>query len=645
MCSTRKVASLVPALCRQHGVPLGLRRCLTSASGIADVSSERLSPQHAADMHRLARRLRLGDNWQQQQPSSAAQAGVVEAYQALVAQGMLSANQAHSEAVKALALLPPALEPCREARQRWDVVQERLAAVAQAAEEQLQREQADLEAQTTRIQDLEFKAAGLGRLESARVALMDNCSERVAQAKAAVDRAHRDLVNHGPPPKLHPAGCYLHGPVGTGKSTMMDMMCLFGHYGFRLRRQHFHEFSLWLNEFLRKGGTDDVMRTECSLPLGSDGSEHKLSRIADLAAKDVDILCLDEFAVTNVADAAIFAEIFRLLAERYVCVVCTTNRPPEELYSQGLHREQHVPTLVDHLRQRFLVVTVDGPDYRQDMLRRDMQIAQDNSGEQSASDMTPVVFQGGNVESNLEAALARDPQGVPKLDPANIKVSWGRSIQVPLAGAGVACFHFDDLCRRALSADDFLYVAMEYHTILLHGIPLLSLEEHNEARRFTNLVDAAYEHSVRLICQSEFPIDGVLSSVENLLEVRGDGQDASRFGVYDSDMLDDTPFFQRDKCQELQDQRDAARMREEARRLGRMAAPQAAEGDTGSGWSPAPAAADLSAPQDGVAGVMVAAVGSLQESGFAARRAMSRLKEMRTAPYLEVSRQRQESMN
>merc|ERR1712187_104111 len=98
------------------------------------------------------------------------------------------------------------------------------------------------------------------------------------------------------------------------------------------------------------------------------------------------------------------------------------------------------------------------------------------------------------------------------------------------------------------------------------------------------------------------------------------------------------------KCKELQDQRDAARMREEAKRIGRMAAPAAAEGDTGSGWSTAPAAADLSAPQDGVAGVMVAAVGSLQESGFAARRAMSRLREMRTAEYLEVARQRQMTM-
>eukprot|EP00439_Symbiodinium_sp_Y106_P033846 s1204_g4.t1 len=88
----------------------------------------------------------------------------------------------------------------------------------------------------------------------------------------------------------------------------------------------------------------------------------------------------------------------------------------------------------------------------------------------------------------------------------------------------------------------------------------------------------------------------------------------------------------------MTDRRLAEEQRHEVKRLQRLGNVEAVEGDTGSQWSAAPASADLSAPDQGVAGVMVAAVGSLQESGFAARRAASRLKEMQTSTYLEAAR-------
>ncbi|CAJ1352994.1 unnamed protein product, partial [Effrenium voratum] len=124
-------------------------------------------------------------------------------------------------------------------------------------------------------------------------------------------------------------------------------------------------------------------------------------------------------------------------------------------------------------------------------------------------------------------------------------------------------------------------------------------------------------------------------------------------GVCQETMYDDSPNFQiqikelgsREKWSELQERRRAEEQRAEAQRLQRLSNAQAAEGDTGSGWSAAPASADLSAPDQGVAGVMVAAVGSLQESGFAARRAASRLKEMQTTPYLQAAQRRRESMS
>ena len=137
-------------------------------------------------------------------------------------------------------------------------------------------------------------------------------------------------------------------------------------------------------------------------------------------------------------------------------------------------------------------------------------------------------------------------------------------------------------------------------------------------------------------------------SAENGWESESEG---IRFlGIFET-MYDDSPNFQiqikelgRDKWAQIQEQRRAEEQRSHAKRLQRLSNVNAVEGDTGSGWSAAPAGADLSAPDQGVAGVMVAAAGSLQESGFAARRATSRLKEMQTAAYLEAASRRRESM-
>jgi predicted ATPase len=372
-------------------------------------------------------------------------------------------------------------------------------------------------------------------------------------------------------------------------------------------------------------------------------------------------LCLDEFAVTNVADAAIFTELLRLLAERQTAVVCTTNRPPEDLYKDGLHRDRYLPQLEKQIRDSYIIVPIKGTDYREALLEADEQRSANNKigGVQGGGELgksTTVFFEGGEAQAALNTVLLADASGEgqgkssPSFAPGSVKVSWGRKLAVPAVAGGVASFAFDDLCRVALSAEDYMHLALQFHTIFVHGIPRLRLEEHNEARRFTNLIDALYEHSVRMVCHSIVPLTDVLKSVEALREAsEDDDHDAQNLGVF-SKMYDDTPNFQlqikelgREKYNELKlKQLAEEELRYEAQRLSRQAVPDAIEGDVGSGWSAAPASADLSAPQAGVAGVMVAAVGSLQESGFAAARALSRLKEMQTTAYLEVAAQRRE---
>jgi len=595
--------------CRVRGVHVSTATSDPTASNLSVVDE------------RLANRLRLGDNWQRL-GLVAKTGGITAAYDALLGEERLSQNETQAAAATALSALPDSLGKARYDMQRWLSGQARRTDTAKQASERVQRRR---EAAAARPKG--------GWLTSA--------PEAPAEPEVVGPMCWLDL---GPPPVLKPAGCYLHGTVGSGKSTVMDIFSLFGRGSWRVRRQHFHEFSLWLHERLHRIGG----------PSADEPHSHVIARIADEVAQldgGTDILCLDEFAVTNVADAAIFTEILRLLGERHVAVVCTTNRPPEELYKDGLHRDHYMPALIDRFRENFLVVEVRGADYREQLYYQGL-VRQ----EETNTVAQPVFVQGGDFNSALHAALSHDTAGVPDLTPGTIQIAWGRSLAVPGFGAGVARFHFDDLCRTPLSAEDFLHLATSVHTVFVHNIPQLSIEEHNEARRFTNLVDVLYEHSVRLVCHSEVPCEAVLAHVEALRDA-SDETDAERLGVFQT-QYDDTPNFQlqikeagsREKWLEMRDRRDEERHRAEtqqieAQRLRRLESPDAADGDAGSGWSAAPATADLSAPQHGVAGVMVAAVGSLQESGFAARRAISRLKEMQTQEYLDASHRRRESMS
>ncbi|CAE7335280.1 Afg1l [Symbiodinium natans] len=570
----------------------------------AGVGVRRIAASAELDADRLALRLRLGDDWKE--VLGAASKDVSEAHAVLVASGGLEANQDQASAAAALTELPQALTEARKAKSRWDAEQERLTAQAQEAAHRVTPAQ--------RRQAAEWTSSMLNRTPST-----PSAPEMIGPVC---------WLRLGPPPAMKPAGCYLFGTVGTGKSTVMDLFCLTTLQGWRVRRQHFHEFALWLHQHLHR------------LRSTAEPQRHILERVADEVAEGIDLLCLDELAVTNVADAAVLTELLQLLAVRHVAVVCTTNRPPEDLYKDGLHRERYLPALVSHIRDNLLVQGVTGRDYRAAMHRAEFAISEASG--------PAVFFEEGEAEEALDQALGTEK---PQLAPGAIKVSWGRSLPVPGLGDGMAQFHFDDLCRKPLAAEDYLILATKFHTLFVHDVPRLTLEEHNEARRFTNLVDALYEHSVRLICHSNGRIEEVLRSIEVLQKASQDEEfDADRLGVFET-MYDDSPNFQiqikelgsRERWKELQDRRMAEEQQHEAQRLRRLGNVDAAEGDTGSFWSAAPASADLSAPDQGVAGVMVAAVGSLQESGFAARRAASRLKEMQTSTYLEAARRRRES--
>ena len=275
----------------------------------------------------------------------------------------------------------------------------------------------------------------------------------------------------------NPAGVYLWGGVGRGKSMLMDLA--FDHIDAQpKRRVHFHEFMIETHHRLR-----DARRSEEGDPI---------EPVAELIADKARLLCFDEMQVTNPADAMILSRLFAKLLERGVKVVTTSNRPPRDLYKGGLNRELFIP-FIELIEQRMLVVEVNGPtDYRLDRLEG-VEVWHVPNGAEATADLSRAFFQ-------LTDHPVEDRAKVPSEE---LDVGGGRRIHVPKSLKGVAVFSFRKLLGEPRGAADYLAIARRYHTVILVGIPVMGPEMRNEASRFVTLIDALYEHKVKLLAAAD----------------------------------------------------------------------------------------------------------------------------------------------
>jgi cell division protein ZapE len=216
-------------------------------------------------------------------------------------------------------------------------------------------------------------------------------------------------------------------------------------------------------------------------------------------------LCFDEFQVTNVADAMILGRLFSELFERGVVVVATSNVAPDDLYAGGLNRELFLP-FIALFKEKLDVLHLPGAtDHR---LSRQMALLEG----------MPVYHfpLGAKADSALTQAFARLTEGCAP-EPDTIVVQ-GRRLTSPAAAGGVARFGFAALCKQALGAADYLAIAARYHTVVLSGIPRFRENQRNEARRFVTLIDALYEHKVKLVCSAETTADRLYDKGDSKFE-------------------------------------------------------------------------------------------------------------------------------
>ena len=277
-------------------------------------------------------------------------------------------------------------------------------------------------------------------------------------------------------------GLYIHGGVGRGKTMLMDLF--YDAAAGPKRRTHFHIFMADVHERIHEHRQ--------KLKRGEVKGDDPIAPVAAALAEEATLLCFDEFAITDIADAMILGRLFKALFEHGVVVVATTNLPPDDQYRGGLNRTLFLP-FIAMIKERMEVVHLQArTDYRLEKIGDSpvYYVPADDDARRAMDDMFARLTGGGAAR------------------PVRLMVH-GHAVDVPAQAMGVARLTFDNLCRRPLGAADYLALARSYHTILLEGVPVIPAERRDEAKRFITLVDVLYERRVKLIVSADAEPQGL----------------------------------------------------------------------------------------------------------------------------------------
>jgi cell division protein ZapE len=285
-------------------------------------------------------------------------------------------------------------------------------------------------------------------------------------------------------------GLYIWGSVGRGKTMLMDMF--FDQVsGIKKRRVHFHDF---MQDVHSKIHTHRQM-----LKRGETNENDPLPPVARAIANDTQLLCFDEFSVTDVADAMILSRLFTKLFEHGVIVVATSNVAIEAQYPHGLNR-QFFMSFIELFKVNVDTFWLDArTDFRLEKLARATVYILTSTDDAAAKLNKLWLELTGTILGEQETLLIK-----------------GRHVNVPQAARGAARFTFDALCAQPLGAGDYLAIASQYHSVFIDDLPQMGLDMRNEAKRFIILVDTLYDNHVNLLCTAETEPDKLYTATSGV---------------------------------------------------------------------------------------------------------------------------------
>jgi len=299
-----------------------------------------------------------------------------------------------------------------------------------------------------------------------------------------------------PPPR----GAYLWGDVGRGKTMLMDLF-------FEVvpvkekRRDHFLSFMQSVHAEIYA-----IRQRQKAGQIWDDDDPIKL--VAKEIADKTWLLCFDEFQVTDITDAMILGRLFDNLFTLGVVVVSTSNRPPDDLYKDGLNRHAFLP-FIKRFKDQMDVICLDSSlDYRLGKLSHQQLY------------LAPLSREADIALQKMWQQLTETENGK-----SEVLEVQGRELAIPGAARSAARFSFADLCEQPLGGADYIAIASNYTTVFIEHIPILGREQNNEAKRFITMIDAFYDRGTKLVVSADAPPESLYTQGSHVFEF---GRTASR---------------------------------------------------------------------------------------------------------------------
>ncbi|KAK3678467.1 ATPase [Recurvomyces mirabilis] len=267
-----------------------------------------------------------------------------------------------------------------------------------------------------------------------------------------------------------PKGLYLYGSVGSGKTMLLDLFYESLPKGIKKERIHFHNYMQELHHETHK------------MKMAHGNDIDAVPFVAASMAEKATILCLDEFQVTDVADAMILRRVIESLMAHGVVLITTSNRHPKDLYQNGIQRQSFIPC-INLLREKLRVINIDSTtDYR--VYHHPLDTAAKSHADHWFK------FLGDKSDAPHEAS----------------HTVWGREIHVPRASGKACHFTFNELMGTAMGAADYIELVRNYDAFIVTDVPGMNIRSRDLARRFITFLDAAYESRAKLVLTTAVPL-------------------------------------------------------------------------------------------------------------------------------------------